>query len=155
MGVSTDGQICYGIQLEEDAELPWDETHDGDIDEWWLEASGWVDIYKPWTAEGNYAPGWTEADPRFAAYYADRKAWVEAHPLPVEMVNCCSGDYPMWIAAVPGTSYSASRGYPEKFFPHELMIPGDALDALREFLERYDIETDGEPAWYLSSYWSQ
>ena len=40
MGVSTDGQICFGIAFEECTEFPWDsEEYDGDIDAWWLSLS--------------------------------------------------------------------------------------------------------------------
>jgi len=54
MGVSTDGQICYGICVDE-IELPWDESYDGDIESWWtFEVLGFKHSFELFTEEGDW-----------------------------------------------------------------------------------------------------
>lgn len=50
MGVSTDGQLSYGVVIKEDYELPWENTlHNGDIDDWWLDVRGFKPmVYIVW-----------------------------------------------------------------------------------------------------------
>lgn len=36
MGISTDGEICYGIIFEDGYEFPWDIDHEGDPEMWWI-----------------------------------------------------------------------------------------------------------------------
>lgn len=157
MGVSTDGQICYGILFEDGYEFPWDE--DGDIEDWWNDIHGmkdWKPTVEIYNSEGNYLNGIKPSKEAIDAYYDERRAFKESlsiPPLPVEMVNVCSGDYPTYILAVPSSSKSASRGYPQEFDPQLLKVSEDELQALLGFCDKYELEYDGEPKWYLSSYW--
>ncbi len=155
MGQSTDGQICFGVAFEEDFEFPWsEEKFDSDIETWWREVGDFEPTFYPYTDGGEYKPGVVEADPRVNQYYNERDRWDKKNPkIPVEEINTCHGDYPMWILAVPGTGQSASRGCPEKFDPTKLVVDPVKFKKFAEFLKKYNIECEDEPSWYLSSYW--
>lgn len=152
MGVSTNGIIAFGIPLEDGVELPWDESHDGDIEEWWRDINGFVDVHQPWQ-NGDYAPGWAKDDPRFDEYYAHRRQWLKENPIPVEFENFCSGDYAMWAATVPGLSKMCRRGYPEEFEPAGLVASEEQCHGLMRFLDKHRIPFEGQPRWLLMSYW--
>ncbi len=159
MSESTDGILCYGFLLgdEEGLELPWDgEEFNGDEEGWWaFGVHG--DIFRPvaerpYNDEGYYNPGFADGDPRIQAYHDERAAHIKSVPkMPLDLVNTCSEEYPMWIAAVPDTLITASRGDP--------VVVSDSLGTpdvteLRKFLAIYlpDIEL-GDPTWLLGSYW--
>jgi len=153
MGQSTDGQICFGVVFEEDAELPWEaEEYDG-IEDWWTEVGGFKAEFDPYTDEGEFKQGVSHTDPRVDKYYNDRVEWRKRNPLPVELVNSCSTNCPMWIIAVRGTVQEANRGFPIKFDPAALTVDPKNLQAFIDFVGRFEIEFGGDPAWYLSSYW--
>ena len=152
MGTSTNGIIGFGVPCDDGCEFPWDEF-EGDIEEWWRNENGFVDIHQPWTNDGNYATGWKERDPRFEEHYKHRRDWMEANPLPIEAENYCSGDYPMYAIVVPGVGASCRRGDPTSFEPSELVVTSEQIATLKAFLAKYAIEHDGEPRWLLMSYW--
>jgi hypothetical protein len=151
MGVSTNGQLCFGISFEEETEFPWGEQ---EIEEWWIDT---VCGFKPsvtiYDSEGQYLNGERPSDAVMKAYFAELQAFKDAHPLPVEVVIHCSYDSPMYILAVTGTEHSARRGYPEAIDPSALVVTADQIEALKKFCVEYDIEIPGEPCWYLSSLW--
>lgn len=155
MGQSTDGQLCFGVVFDEETEFPWDaEPFDGDEDEWWLVETGWkYDGEQPFTEDGDYAPSFSRDDPRVGAYFKDRREWKDAHPLPVELINYCSGDYPMWMIAVPATVKKARRGDPVAIDVTGLDPHPEGERALTEFCEKYGLKYEGQPSWWLSSYW--
>lgn len=154
MGVSTDGQINYGIPFEEGFEFPWSEDGDGDIEAWWRTANGYENpMFNPFDESGNYKPGVSRDDPRIGEYFAHQREWMKANPIPVEDVNYCSGDYPMILLAVPGLGLSCSRGDPEAFDPASLVATTEQRQSLLDFCKRWGIEVPSEPAWYLTSYW--
>lgn len=130
MGVSSDGEISYGIVFEEGYEFPWDVDHDGDPDEWWISKVLQL-IYKD---------------------YAEMHAILKDNPLPFQLVNYCSGEYPMYILAVPGTLKSAYRGSPKSFTLDELQVDEEASKKLIAFCEEYGLEGESEIGWTLSSY---
>ncbi len=148
MSISSDGQLCYGLSFEEDTEFPWGEQ---EVDEWWRDENNYTPSMKVYDAEGQYIGGVRPSDDVMKAYYAEQKAWEAAHPLPVEVVLHCSYDYPMTILAVPGTSKSASRGYPEPIDQSALTVTDAQREALLAFCREYEIEIPGEPKWWLSS----
>jgi hypothetical protein len=154
MGTSTDGQLCFGISFEEDFEFPWKTEEDNnDIDAWWLIVSGFKASFSPYDSSGNYKDSIIVGDPRINAYHTEVREWNEENPLPVELVYHCSYDYPMFILAVKGTMTSASRGYPCEINPDELKVSDEKIAELKGFCEKYNIETDDEPKWWLSSLW--
>ena len=73
------------------------------------------------------------------------------HPCPVELVNYCSGDSPMYGLAVSKSTQTAHRGTPVLIEGLGLSIQETA--PLKEFLAKYNLKPEGEAGWYLSSYW--
>lgn len=155
MGVSTNGQISYGILFEEGFEFPWDcEQFDGDIEDWWKSANGYQNPeFDPYDERGDYKPGVTKDDPRIAAYHGHAREWLQANPVPVELVNCCSADCPIYILSLPEFGATANRGYPQAFHPTLLVERPEHAQQLVDFCAKYGIETSDEPKWWLSSYW--
>jgi hypothetical protein len=150
MGVSTDGEISFGVLFEEGFEFPWD---DYDEVSWWTTVNGYEPPCQPFTDIGEYAEGFTKNDPRVREYFEHHREWLQANPLPFTTVNYCSAEYPAYILAIPGTVKTASRGYPEKFDLDSLKVPSDKIDAFVAFCKKYlDMEAP-EMHWYLSSYW--
>lgn len=157
MSVSTDGQICFGIAFEDGQGFPWDsDGYDGDMDKWWIYT---VHKYQPpfeiyGDGDGGYLGGVRPPDERISEYHQARMDFENAHPLPVILVHHCSGDYPMYILAIPRTVKVASRGYPEEIKPSEMIATRDEYDLLVEFCKTHDIDTGGQtPKWWLSSMW--
>ena len=79
-------------------------------------------------------------------------AILKDNPLPFQLVNYCSGEYPMYILAVPGTLKSAYRGSPKSFTLDELQVDEEASKKLIAFCEEYGLEGESEIGWTLSSY---
>jgi hypothetical protein len=152
MGVSTDGEISYGIAFPEGFYFPWVE-HD-DIDDWWLDVSGYKPPFELYDATGNFIGGVRPTSEKISAYYEPRAVFQREHPLPVELVNVCSGNSPIYILALEGTLITANRGYPKAFNPDSLVVTDEQRNTLIEFCKTHNIDTGGvEPGWYLSSYW--
>ena len=154
MGVSTNGQICYGITFDAGYEFPWDlDDYQGDIEEWWLcKIHGYKPSFEIYDAKGNYINGKTPPEEEINRYFAEKHEFAKTRPLPVELINYCSGDYPMYALAVPGTVVTALRGDPTEFEPAALMVDAEKLAALMRFCAAHGLE--GEPRWLLTSYWS-
>ncbi len=150
MGVSTNGQLSYGVLLEEGVELPWDQDEE-DIDGWWLNILDYKPPFEAYTDEGERLPEMT--DEKISEYFAHRRKFIEENPLPVTVVNVCSCDYPMYMLAVPGKEYSAHRGYPEEINPDDMKVNPLDTKRLLEFCEQYGIEFEKGPGWFLSSLW--
>lgn len=138
MGISTYGQICFGVQPKDDSELPWDNEDDEfDLEYWWLRVRGC-----PEREEGQ---GWKE-------WFDQKEAWLSKHPCPVSAVNTCSCDYPVWVLAVPRTAKASCRGYPKEISHEDLTVTPEEVEALEAFCTAFNIDYDGEPRWLLSSY---
>ncbi len=149
MAPSTNGQLCFGILLEEETELPWDDDkYDHCVTEWWRDTNGFPEYKEESFEDGE----WRGED--FDEWLKRRRAFDATCPCPVELVNCCSDSYEMWIVAVPRTCKSACRGYPEEFDPAELTVTPEEAATLVAFCETHKIEYQGNPQWLLSSYWS-
>lgn len=130
MGISSDGEICYGIVFEDGYEFPWDVDHDGDPEEWWISKVLQL-IYKD---------------------YDEMHAILKDNPLPFELVNYCSCEYPMYILAVPGTLKSAYKGSPKSFTLDELKVDEEASNKLITFCEEHGLTGESAIGWVLSSY---
>ena len=153
MGVSTNGIVAFGVALEEGVTLPWesDPDFDDDIETWWFSVNKYEGRLSPFTDLGEYAPGFSRGDPRIDQYFEDRRNWLKGNPLPIQLQNYCSDSCPMWAACVPDTIVTAFRGYLEAL-DFEAMGTPDATK-LVEFLEKHEIEYEGQPGWLLMSYW--
>ena len=150
MGVSTNGIICYGISFEEDFEFPWDD----DWDEWWIKICGYKPLFEMYDEKGEYIAGMKPAQEDRDKYWDHKYKFKKEHPMPVEIVTHCSGDYPMYIIAIPRTVMSASRGYPLEFFPDDLKDTLEDENILLQFCKDHGIEHEEMPKWWLASLWN-
>lgn len=156
MGQSTNGQICYGIMFEEDFEFPWaGDDGESDIDDWWIyQVHGFKHDFELYDEAGNHLPGKRPPSAEdLEKYYGPKRAFEKANPLPVKLVNYCSGDCEMYILAVPRTVLTARRGYPEEFKPEDLVVSETERATVQAFCVQHGIEMPAEPKWYLSSLW--
>ena len=153
MGVSTDGQLSFGVCFGGHFEFPWStDKYDGDIDKWWQDVRGFVNpIESPFNEHGNYKPGINRDSPVISEYFAKKREWENANPIPVEVVNYCSDECPMYMLSTKGISNK--RGYPEKVDIDFLRDTEEARQVLREFMDQYGIESDDDACWWLSSYY--
>lgn len=153
MSTSTDGQICFGILIEEGGDLPWeDDEYGGYPEDWWEEINGYQKPFEIYDEKGGRLPNITEN--MVDEYYAHNRQWHKDNPLPFELVNYCSCDYPMYILTLPETRMNANRGYPEPFEPNDLVVSAERAMELVHFCEKYGIDIGEEyPRWWLSSYW--
>ena len=156
MGTSTDGQLSYGVLIDEEFEFPWDaEDYGGDIEEWWRDVRGFRNpVESPFNEYGRYKPGFSDASPEVREYFKNQREWVSwlaANPVPVKLVDYCSGDCPMWLLA--SRHVRSSSGCPKMVDIEFLRETGVASRQLIEFLEEFKIEHNGEIGWWLSSYW--
>lgn len=152
MGVSTDGQICYGVLFEEGFHFPWGESYD--IEDWWMRTSGYKPSVEIYNEKGEYINGVRPERSVLDNYFEERGKFRDEHPVPVEMVNACSYDYPVWIVALKETFFKANRGYPVIIKEENIIITEEQRTALLDFFKKFDIDIEGkEPNWYLSSYW--
>ena len=153
MGTSTNGQLSFGVIFEEGFTFPWDaDPYDGSIQSWWLDIRGFVNpIPSPFDEHGEYKPGINSKSPVIGEYLRYEREWMEKNPIPVRVVNYCSGNYPMYILAIKHI-YN-SRGYPQQVDVAELLNTNNDELKLREFLEEFKIEYNNEIKWWLSSYW--
>ncbi len=145
MGTSTDGQLCFGIKLEEEV-LPWGDESLEDI---WLDAFDLPE--SPYNEFGEYKPEYSADDPRADEYYSQRSAILRDNPLPIKEVDYCSADCPIMILAVPSSCLTCYCGYPLQIDPTKLVVTDEEVKALLDFCQRFGLS--GEPTWWLSSYW--
>lgn len=131
MGVSTNAVLVFGIDIGED--LPeFLEDFDGDFDDFLADYSG--------------LPKWGEEGHDFDKTVA----WN--NDFPVELVQHCSYEYPMYILAVRGTESTARRGYAAEIDVASMQIDNVKILQLKNFCEQYNIEWQ-EPKWLLCSMW--
>lgn len=152
MGTSTDAQICYGIQFEEDFEFPWGD----DLEEWWVNnVLGYSPPFEVYDQSGNYIGGNEPPKEIIIEYFSARRQFIDSSPkCQIVEVNYCSADYPMIILAIDTSVIRARRGYPEKIDPSAIEEGSENFsNVLKAFCETHGIETDSEPAWFLCSYW--
>ena len=150
MGTSTNGQLCYGIVFEEGFEFPWGD----DIEDWWTYTiHGFKHSFELFDSAGNYLNGREPSRDECSRYWQERRDFEALHPLPVEVVNYCSGECPMYLLAVPGTVRVACRGYPEVIHPSALVVSNEGRDGLIGFLNDHGIDIPSDPGWLLTSYW--
>jgi len=148
MSVTTNAIIAYGISLDEDQEIPWETGDDTEVEEWWLKVNGYEPPFKMFDEHGMWINGVEPPQEKQDVYWNHRRAALEANPLPVEIVLHCSGDYRMYIVAVPGTVTEAYRGYPVAI--SVIRPPTEMSKPVMDFCERFGLKGDG-PDWWLAS----
>lgn len=141
MGQSTDAQLVYGVHLEEDVVLPWDDEED--VLDWWLKKQfGFVWDYTK-TYEENRA---------------QENAYLEKSPPPFNIAYHCHHDHPMYIATpysgeeVDWACLVANRGYPVEVSAAALREEPETLEAIRAALTEHGIKF-GKSGWFLCSMW--
>lgn len=108
MGISTDGEVCYGWLLGE-VEFDEEDTPLGDFEEWWYFTHHPFSMKSPF--DGMSVADVDFESPEVRDYYQGRDAHKKGCPAPpIVLVNACSHDYPVYIAAIPGTVLTARRG---------------------------------------------
>jgi hypothetical protein len=140
MGVSTDGILCFGIDLGEDIEDYAElarifEEFDGDAEDYFASLAGVPEYGAP------DFPGYKERDRRIAA-------------LPISLVRHCSGEYPMHILTIPGTEITARRGDPVCVYTAQLQVEPERVTAFLAWCAEHDIDVPEQgPQWILCSMW--
>lgn len=155
MGRSVNGQICYGVLLGVDANLPWDNAeYDGDIEDWWLRGVlGFRHSFNIFTPEGDWIGFKRPAEGLIDAYFEEKSAFKKTHlPVPIEVVNAGSGSAPTWILAIPESVVTSDWGDPEIFSPANLKVSDEEVDSLLDFCNKYGIVFVEGPNWWLSAY---
>ena len=67
-----------------------------------------------------------------------------------ELINYCSGDYPIYAIAIKDSSRSCSRGYPIEI---KSLIANPKWDKiLKDFMQNHKI-IGKKVSWWLGSYW--
>ncbi len=129
MGISSDGMLVFGIEWEDDDTMP--------------EFMGEFDDFDEYLDSLNDLPDYGEPGHSFSDQQEARDK------IPVDMVRHCSYDYPMFIFAVRGYEFSASRGYPMEITADKLKVDPEKLKAFKLWLAERGIQ--GEPSWFLCS----
>ena len=132
MSMSTEGTICYGVLVNSELILPW---HD----------EGYEEEYEWWLKELNYKPKQNSENE-----HRDKLEFLEANPLPFEVINYCCESEPMFIFAAPSTVQKATRGYP-KALKVKPVPTGVLIDPVISFCRQYGIQHE-EPSWYLTTW---
>lgn len=155
------GQICYGLLLKEEVELPWDyDGYGGDINKWWLyDVLGCQNPFELFNGRRYWFGGIPPSQEKIDEFYQAQSEFLKSRGGPsIVMVNAYSNDYPLWIVAIPETVTVANRGCPIIFSPLNLFNvfenkqPADKI--LIDFCNDHKIKYDDKPPqWYLSSYW--
>ena len=154
MSVSTNAYICFGIKLDEDVDLPWADYED--VDDWWLEVTGFKPTVEVIDEYGFFRDGMDEDGPDVAKYYEEKNAWRKDHPMPIDLVNYCMASSPMYIVAIKEEVIDAWRGDPTEIHPGTLLGSGEQEAVLLNFCRKYQIDIGDEyPKWWLCSYWEQ
>lgn len=162
MGISTDGIICYGYHVGEVDEIeifdPENEKeYDDGIYDWYIEKYlGYKEPFPMFDEKGMWLNNIEPPEHTITEYLDHRKKFKENNPpIPVELVNVCTSEYPSWIIAVPGTQQRCDRGYPQIITTETLAVDSIALEKFNEFINKnINPEIDlGELSWWLGSYY--
>jgi hypothetical protein len=103
-----------------------------------------------------------EDDPGFEPFDEDANmpksgpSWMSYMGKPedgVELISHCSSECPMYFVAAEGTETKAWRGLPRKI--DALPEPTETQKAaVMAFVEKHNLNTEGEFGWHLMSDWS-
>jgi hypothetical protein len=132
MGVSTNAILAFGFDLGELNEHDWQEAlavklddYDDDIEAFLLDQYG-VEL--------------------------QRGEKLCRNKVPVDIIQHCSYECPMYFLSIRGTQQTARRGYPTDIGLCKPMAP-DRVQALRDFCAKHSIPWQ-EPSWYIFSMWA-
>lgn len=145
MGVSTDGQLSFGVDFGEEypERLRVPALADGDDE---FEDLVYRDAGVPMIPEDYKSETEDARELRWRLQNEARAA------CPVKHVIHCSYDYGMHILAVRGFHYRASRGDAMDLTAEQLSVPAERIEAFKKWLADHGVEAE-EPRWILSSLW--
>lgn len=157
MGVSTDAILCFGFELPDEYEMPFE-----DEEEWWLELNNFKNSFEIFDSEGNFPNGIRPDEALIKEHFAERHNFLKENPLPFDVIRHCSGDYPMYIISTPDTLITAYRGYPvdiaqrmNKTYSQEYI--NKFVTMCKKYfptdIDGYDYNIDYTPKWLMCSYW--
>ena len=150
MGMSAESMVFHGWVFKEGHRFPWGE--DGDAEEWWRTANGYEPPFKLYTKDGEHIGGVEPPHKRIDEYYDHRRKWDEANPMPFELVNCSSCEYPIWALAI-GKVHQADWESPRELRLEDLKADPAQVERVKELCVKHRIRVKGEPKWYLAAYW--
>lgn len=155
MSVSTDGLIFYGVLLDEDTELPWNTNkYDYSELEWWRDVNGFKPTNNLYDENGNWVNGIKPTEEAYKAYYTELALFDKKHPIPFEVVNYCSGEYPLYALTARGSYMYGLRGDPTEINPSiDFILDNEKVKVFVDFCIKYFDLTDVKPRWWLGSYW--
>ncbi len=133
MGTTTNGQLCFGIMLEWNFEIPWmNDEYGWDFENWWLELKGFKEKYN----------------------YKLKKEFLKQNPYNknIELVNYCHHEALMYIITLEKLNYLCWGGEPTIIDPLKLNPTQQQKDEIIVFCKKF-LNINDRPKWYLSSYW--
>lgn len=146
---SASAVLSYGFMFEEGFEFPWSDTEDSDIEDWWVDVNGFVNPAEcPFDESGEFKEGFTTE--LTLVWYKNKAEWLKSNPVPVKEIRYGWAEQPCIILAVK-TLGSDSDCDPEPLNPDFLSVSTEDHQRLMEFVQKYGIETTGEPQWWLSA----
>lgn len=158
MGVSTNGLLFYGNLLGEDypecagGEVEWPEMvalKRGHKNPW--DAFPQENYDKPYDQRRAVSDAWRNANREAIDQWRNIRKQIEAE-FGCEFQNYCSGDVPMYAVIVSASAQVGRRGYPVEAKP--LVTDPSWAGMLQRFADELGFKLpDGEPKWWLGSYW--
>jgi hypothetical protein len=164
MGQSTDANIAFGVDLQE--ELPYEGADENDIGAYVALREGYKNPWDDLPDEVNYGSNdpyarWRQEHPEWEERIEDwdqtKRMFEDGSPVVID--HHCSCDYPMYVVALKGTVLTASRGAPEEFgigwMADALTMNAETrIREAQEFCEQHEFATDfSSPSWLLYSQW--
>lgn len=156
MGHNAHALLCFGIRLDNEESQPWDDdlAFDGDEQGWWRIAQGFKPVNEsPFDEDGEYKPGFSSEDPRTKAWSAELWEWDKAHPFPFDLQMIGEADSPSYILCVRDQVKMAEWDECVQITPYDLKPLAVESSELRAFCEKHGVLTDGDPAWWLTSFY--
>lgn len=149
MSISINGNLCYGVLFDSSFHFPWKSP--GELEDWWQKVQGFKPRFYPFDNKGDYLEGLNRYSSDVSIYFDEVCEWERKNPVPIEMVNYYSGDCPMYIITTPVAAFSSSGGNPISIDPQALLfLEQKTRLVLLQFFNRFEIECESEPSWYLS-----
>lgn len=141
MSFDASATITFGVTVE--GELPWGD----DLEQWWRDQNGFVDLPSPYGPDGNYAEGFNDESPEIVPFHEARRDWMKANPLPFEIHYSGSCEERTAVFAVPGSESVYHWDKPETFCSPPNGIPRGAEDMVA-FFKKHSIE-HSLPQWLV------
>ena len=157
MGISSDGQICYGIEFEDEYEFPWeDEEWNQDIEKWWcFGICGYKPLFKIYDENGEHIDK-NISPKKINEYYEQYNNFKKINPMNVDIIQHCTYENSIYIIAVPNTYQYNSRGYAKEIKLREISEKEE--NHVINFCEKYcktissfDVFPKMELKWLLTS----